>query len=176
MAKSWQSRVHLTLVWLATLGLFMPQLASAAVSGTALTNRIAPPPVVDVAMVGPGVLQGRVSSELGAAQAAAPVIVRRGGETLAVATTDADGTFVVRGLAAGVYEIVTDGTAAIIRIWAPGTAPPVAARMIELRTSRDVVRGKVEAEHMRRAAIIGGVIATAGVLGGVIGYNVRDAS
>ena len=102
------------------------------------------------------------------------MVVRRDSETLAVTTTDANGHFFVRGLSAGVYEIVTNGVGRIVRVWAPGTAPPVAARAIDLRTGPDVVRGNFSEDHLRRAAIIASVIGTAGVLGGVIGYNIRD--
>jgi len=179
--KSCKTKMHLTLAWVASLSLLVPQLSYASGLRPESKIQLAPSavaPVIDVALGEQGILQGRVSDTAGAVRGAVEVDIRRGTESLVVVTTDGNGRFVVQGMEAGVYQIATDGGGGIVRVWAPGTAPPAAARGVDLRTDAGVIRGqgKHTDDHWHRVILLSSIVLTTGIIGGVIGYNIRKAS
>lgn len=176
MKKSSKKKMQVALAWLAGMGLIVPQVSyatDARPAGTAAVEQRTVLPVADVALGEQGTLQGRVIDQTGVVRGGVEVGVRRGPVTLAVAQTDADGRFVISGMRAGIYEIAADGGGGFFRVWASGTAPPVATGNVELRIDTGVVRGQ-GLNGWRRAAVLGGIVVSAGVIGGVIGYNIRD--
>ncbi|MBI85796.1 MAG: hypothetical protein CMJ81_21585 [Planctomycetaceae bacterium] len=102
------------------------------------------PLVLDVALGDRGTLLGYVVDGKGVRQGSKQLIVRRNGEELAVAVTDAEGRFLVSGLSGGVVELEVSGRATACRVWYPGTAPPVARRAILLVTDDAVKLGQRE--------------------------------
>ena len=103
------------------------------------------------------------------------VTLSRGQEVVASAMTQKDGTFVMKDIRPGVYELATERVASPCRIWAKPAAPPIAHHQALMVESSQIVRGQ-EMPPVRRALILGGVRVTSGVLGGVIGYNIQDDS
>jgi hypothetical protein len=69
------------------------------------------------------------------------VTVRNEDVQLAATTTNADGHFQVAGLRGGVVQVVAGESAAVCRLWAPNTAPPV-ARASALVVEGQTVRGQ----------------------------------
>jgi hypothetical protein len=98
--------------------------------------------VGDVALRKGGVLVGRVTTSEGVPQAGAPVSLRHHGRELAKTVTDANGVFALAGLRGGTYEVIAADTAVSLRLWVPGTAPPVATQGALLTTGDPVVRGQ----------------------------------
>jgi hypothetical protein len=106
-------------VSLAALGVCLPQVAFAM--------ELAPAPaVVDVALGEGGVLHGQVVNLQGAGIAGTPVTVKAQDHTVAATTTTANGTFGVKGLRGGVYQVATVQGQGVYRLWTAGTAPPAA--------------------------------------------------
>jgi len=136
-------------------------------SGNAPQNMIQ-----DVALSSGGALAIQIVDEQGKPHAGTPIRLRKAGATVHESTTSNDGQVVVAKLKPGVYEITSGTRGGIYRIWAPQTAPPRATSGILLIDERGVVRGA--RGGWQKAAIVGGVIITSGVVGGVIGYNIKD--
>ena len=109
-----------TVLSLATLGICLPQRASAA-----------PPPVTaalvtDVALDKDGTLHGQVLNTQRSGVPGSPVTVRVQDHAVAAVMTGPDGRFSVPGLRGGVYELATVNGHGVYRLWSPGTAPPIA--------------------------------------------------
>ncbi len=117
-------------VALACLGMFVGQIA-----------RAAQPLVNDVALAHGGVLKGKIVDRQGVAQMGVPVRLIQGTEVVASAQTDAQGEFVVADLRGGVYQIQTDNSAGVYRLWAPETAPPAANDGLLIVNGDEAVRG-----------------------------------
>ena len=56
--------------------------------------------------------------------------------------TDGEGVFAVSKLRGGVHEIATADNLQVCRLWAAGTAPPGAAKSIDVVSPGEVVRGQ----------------------------------
>ncbi len=163
-------------VALALLGIVLPHpvTADAIDSQNSMARTAAGMPVVDVALHEGGLLKGQVIDAQGNPQADSSVTLWRRGEPVADAQTDAEGRFAIAGLGSGVYQLKTAEGAGICRLWAPGAAPPAAHEAVLLISGNEVVRGQRNmASGRRQLLILGGAAAAAGVIGGVIGYNVR---
>lgn len=129
--------------------------------------------VHDVALSGDGMLRGALSNSAGKPQPDTEIKVLRAGEVIATATSDSEGRFSVPEMRPGLYEINTARSCGLYRVWQPSTAPPVANQAV-LIVERDRVLRAQEWSVWRRTLILGGVIITSGVIGGVIGYNIKD--
>lgn len=130
--------------------------------------------VQDVALLAGNTLEIQIVDEQGKPHAGTPLQIRRAGKVLQESVTGRDGRLVVAPLAPGVYQIASGPRSGIYRLWAPRTAPPRAARGVLLIDQDGIVRGV--GGSLSKAAILGGVIVTSGVAGGVVGYNLKDAS
>ena len=165
-----------TVLAIASVGVVLPNAALAA------TPAQAAPVVRDVALEQGGVLNGQVISAQGAVQSKTQVTLLKNGQPIAKLLTDENGRFAASGLRGGVYIVTTQGTQGVVRAWAPRTAPPSAVRGLLLVPAGEVVNGIFGHEGWghpeigHRALILGGIMGISGVIGGVIGYNVRDAS
>jgi hypothetical protein len=128
--------------------------------------------VHDVSLTDRGLLRGAVVDQTGQHVANVMLNVRQGERIVARVQVGTSGQFAISDLRPGVYELTTAQGGSIYRVWAAGTGPPVAKEFVMVPNGQHVVRGQLGST--RRALILGGVIITSGVIGGVIGYNVRD--
>jgi hypothetical protein len=145
-------------------------------AGYSAGNPVAPVPpvrVYDLVLDADGVLRGAVTSASGQPRAGAEVVAWQAGQIVAATATQDDGQFAIRHLRPGVYEFNTARSATRFRVWAARTAPPGARRAALLVEDPLIVRGQ-QWNAWQRALILSGVIITSGVVGGVIGYNVKD--
>lgn len=133
-----------------------------------------PPLVVrDVALDSTGVLRGTLTNSAGQPQKATELTVWQSGEVLKTVKSQDDGKFVIRDLRPGLYEINTARSLGLYRVWPARSAPP-AAQPAALIVEGDTVIRAQQMGAWRRALILSGVIITSGVIGGVIGYNIKD--
>jgi hypothetical protein len=130
--------------------------------------------VRDVALAADGSLRGALLNLEGKPQPHSDVLLRKGTEIVAAAKTNADGRFTIQQVRPGVYELAASRSANLYRVWSARMAPPAAQSNAVLIQTNPVVRGQEEWSPVRRAVILGGVIVTSGVIGGVIGYNIKD--
>jgi hypothetical protein len=140
----------------------------------AAEGRISLPAVRDVALRPDGSLRGTVMTAEGKPQANADVVLRKGTEVVASTKTHIDGSFTLKHVRPGVYELATAGSASLYRVWTTPAAPPAALASASVVEAGMVVRGQEEWSPVRRGLILGGIIVTSGVIGGVIGYNIKD--
>ena len=122
-------------VALACAGLLSGQVAQAAA------------PIQDIGLQAGGRLVGQVVDSESVPQAGIRLAVVSNGEAVAMAATDAQGRFEVRGLNAGVYGIQTEHSGTVYRVWAPNTAPPAAVEQAMVVNDSTVVRGQGFANH-----------------------------
>ena len=157
--------LHVVAATLASVGM----LASQSVAWAAGPQNGASQQVLDVALGIGGRLQGQLVDISGVPQANAEVTVRLGDTVVAVTKTDERGYFSVEGLRGGVYEINTQGTSSLYRLWAANTAPPTAQAGALLVEAGDVVRGNLfgylgTGNGLGLAALIGGGILIGGLV------------
>ena len=130
--------------------------------------------VRDVALAADGTLRGSLLAADGKPQANADVILCKGREVVGTAKTRVDGSFAMPQVRPGLYELASAQSVNLYRVWTARTAPPAAQATALLVQDTAIVRGQEQWSPVRRAMILGGVIVTSGVLGGVIGYNIKD--
>jgi hypothetical protein len=130
------------------------------------------PPIQDVSLDRQGTLQGQLVDANGKPVAAASVSLRQNGQVAGRAATDRTGQFTFANTRTGVYEIAAAGTNGVYRVWTAEAAPPAANGKVLLVDKGDVVRG--QENNARRLLLCTGLILGAGVIGGVIGYNIKD--
>jgi hypothetical protein len=146
------------LVTLAVLGLCFPEplLAAAGPQG---------PVATDVALREGGVLVGQVVDTHGAGIGGTEVSVRQGAKDPVATKTGPDGSFAVKGLRGGVYQVAAVDGHGVYRLWTAGTAPPAASNKALLVAGKDVVRGQNEPgawkTFLTNPLVIGAVVATA---------------
>lgn len=158
-----QSFLHVLLVFAVT---FAPGVAWAE------TAPAAKPRAIDVALRPEGMLVGQVVSASGAPLSQSEVKLRMHDGREAVAKTNDQGGFAFRGVR-GVVTLHSDKTAAVVRTWAPGTAPPNATPALLMVEGDEVARGQHYAGAGTQAVVdrskrlmanplfVAGVIATA---------------
>jgi hypothetical protein len=134
-----------SLVMLASLGMLIPQICYGVESAQ---NRAAGADgqpaieVTDVALASGGVLRGQVIDTQGTPVASTRVVIGQRGEPLSVTQTNAQGEFAFSGLKGGVYQMATSTNGGVYRLWATGTAPPVAQADALMVHGDKVVRGQ----------------------------------
>jgi hypothetical protein len=124
------------LVTLAVVGFCLPEpllLAAAGPQG---------PVATDVALRDGGVLVGQVVDTHGAGVGGTDVSVRQGTKEPVATKSRPDGSFAVKGLRGGVYQIAAADGHGVYRLWTAGTAPPAASNEALLVTGKNVVRGQ----------------------------------
>lgn len=95
----------------------------------------------DVELRPGGVLVGQVVSESGIGIAGAKVTLTDG-QRPRQAKTDPMGWFQISSLRGGAYQFQADGQTQLLRLWSPGTAPPVASQGVLVTPPSDVFRGQ----------------------------------
>ena len=154
----------------ATLGLLMPQAAFAG-------ERTRISPIRDVALQQGGTLRGELMSAQGHGAAGQTISLATDGELVAKAVVGADGKFFIGGLRPGVYSVVSGYTQSTLRLWSQAAAPPAAApELLLVQQQSQIARGQFP-NHLPQwdhPLLVGGLLITAGVIGGVIGYNIKD--
>jgi hypothetical protein len=128
--------------------------------------------VHDVSLDAQGNLNGKLVDANGRPQAAAVVVLKQNGQVAAQSKTDESGQFAVAGVRAGLYEISAAQGSGAYRVWAHRSAPPSATASVLLVNQTDVLRG--QSGGWGHIMLVTGLIITAGVIGGVIGYNMKD--
>jgi hypothetical protein len=148
-------------VCLAVIGVCLPQAALAAqVEQTrAVTD-------VELHKAPQGnVLMGQVVDPQGGMKANAPVVLFGNGQKLAETKTDRNGYFGFSNLRGGVYQVATVDGVGAYRVWAPGSAPPVAQRGALVVTGQDLVRGNWGCGRLKmwlcHPCVIAGIVAAA---------------
>jgi len=132
--------------------------------------------VGDAALKFGGVVQGSLISSAGEARADRPVHLVLRGKLLASTRTDAEGRFEFRGVQSGLYTLQAAGADRSYRLWSEAAAPPSAqSQILLLEEEQLVVRGKKGVGGaFAKPLLLGGLLLAAGVIGGVIGYNIKD--
>ena len=163
------------LVSLACVGVALPQ-AVYAFDGPAPPPTPALAAVLDIALDAQGSLHGQASDSNGQALALSEVSLRQQGQVVAQTKTDKSGQFTFPGVRAGLYEIQSAGTSQVCRVWTAQSAPPSARDKALLVNRGDVVRGKGGGGggNWSQIFLVSGLVIAAGVIGGVIGYNLKD--
>ena len=128
--------------------------------------------VRDISLDTQGSLRGTLVNTEGKPQGERDVVLLRGNEVLGTAKTQADGTFAIKQVRSGTYELASAKAVNLVRVWQARSAPP-SAQPTAMIVEGPVVRGQ-EWSPLRRALILSGVVITSGVIGGVIGYNIQD--
>ena len=114
----------------------------ALVQGVALAAEPPAPVFDDVELQEGGRLIGQVADVQGNGLASVVVSIEQAGRQVARTTTDRDGYFTVTNLPGGPYAVAAGTSFHNYRLWAPGTAPPVAHRGIFMLVDTPVVRGQ----------------------------------
>jgi hypothetical protein len=117
---------------IACLGISFPSACLAAAPGLRIN---------DVALQKDGVLVGQVVDQQGVGKARKLVSIQYGDHEVARTETDENGFFAAKGLRGGQYQLSTDEGTSHYRLWAQGTAPPVARPTAMVISGHTVVRG-----------------------------------
>lgn len=157
-------------VVVAAWSIILSPLASATEPSTGMVKA---PAVLDVRLDADGSLRGHVTSESGQPLPAAKVSLLQSGQVVAATSTQDKGQFVVPAVRPGLYELNSARASTTLRVWSHRSAPPAARTAALLVDGPVVVRGQ-QWSPAQRALILGGVIITSGVIGGVIGYTIGD--
>lgn len=129
--------------------------------------------VRDVALEADGSLRGSLLNSEGKPQVNSEVALVKGNDIVSVAKTQSDGTFAMKLVRPGVYEIASAKSSDVFRVWNARSAPPAAQTSAMIVESNAIVRGQ-DWSPTRRILILSGVVITSGVIGGVIGYNIKE--
>jgi hypothetical protein len=159
--KTTLRRFQQLLLTLAVMGLLVPCPSSLLASQL---NTAAPkhrPMLIDVALDENGTLRGQFLDTNGQPVANSAVHFHDGKERHGQTTTDARGNFAFEGLEGGVYAVLNEQAAQIVRVWAPNTAPPSASGGVLL------VEGSAERGNgfgLCSAFGIGGLLVLSGII------------
>ncbi len=165
-----QATIQQSIVWLAAVGLLIPQVGLSA-------GRDGQTPIRDLALQPGATLQGVLLTVEGQPAANQSVVLLSHHEPVARVSTGADGRFAFTGVRPGLHALATDQVQLAVRVWSPSAAPPSAVSEVLVVTEQGpVVRGAFGGfwPKWQHPLLVGGLLITAGVIGGVIGYNIRD--
>jgi len=159
-------------IGLALAALVSPQFAAAAQPAAPQTqpNAVRTQKVADVALHKGGLIVGQVGTRQGAPKAGAKVVMTQRTKVVAVAETDKQGRFAVRGLRGGVYQVQVDQNASMIRLWAERTAPPAARPAALMVSDSEVALGQNGSSTGRVLTVVGAGLAGGGIVWG-LDYN-----
>lgn len=100
-------------------------------------------PVDDLTWQPGGRIAGVLLGASGLPRGSADVVLFHDGQPLAETSTNDQGEFQFAVQKAGLYAIVAQNEVRLCRVWAPGTAPPVARDRMLFVTSEAAVRGSL---------------------------------
>lgn len=169
-------------VALAALGVVCPQLpvmaAGPKTTSKPVVRTVAANTILDIGLSQGGTFTGRVVDQTGAALEGAEVVVKQGNTEVTRTITDKQGSFVATNLKGGVYTVASGPTEGTFRVWAEKTAPPSAHEQVLLVKGQNGARGQIGAIRGQDTSWLGtaALVGVAGVIGGVIGYNIYDPS
>jgi hypothetical protein len=117
----------------------------------------------DVALDAGGRLRGQVVNVQGVPAAGATVWLRQAGLEPAETHTDALGRFSFGRLSGGLYQVLVGRQSRLVRVWAAGTAPPVAQDAALVVVGGDLARGQMPLEDFfaSDAVVVTGLVAAA---------------
>ncbi len=128
-------------------------------------------PGKNVALHAGGVLRGVALNTAAKPIANADVAVRFGPHIVARTKTRKDGSFVVRGLRSGTHVVSVGSNSTRYTFWPKNAAPPTALKTVAVNGNSNAVRGQyIPPVGLETVAVAVG----AGLIGGIIGYQVKD--
>ncbi|MFK7817718.1 MAG: hypothetical protein AB8G99_03280 [Planctomycetaceae bacterium] len=150
-------------------------LCFALLTGPAMANSQTvssqPTPVRNVALHAGGTMNGVALNTAAKPIANADVAIMYGQHVIARTKTRKDGTFAVRGLRGGMHTVRVGTRSSMYRLWSAKTAPPNAVKVAAINGDSNAVRGQyVPPIGLETVAVAVG----AGLIGGIIGYQVKD--
>lgn len=163
-------------VSLACWGFAVPQagLMAAQPTKSAQPTKAAQAPVVtDIALASNGTLVGQVVNAQGAALDGAVVSLTQGKKQIAKTVAAKDGSFEVKNLKGGVYQVSAGQSSGLFRVWTEKTAPPSAKAKAVLVSGTQVVRGQMGDIDIVTATLVGTSV-TGAVLGGINTSKLND--
>jgi len=131
-----------TLAVLACWSLVVPQLTFAAKTTAPTAKHLPPSTPKDITLLADGSLKGQVVDAQGIAQATTKVAIVKDSQLVTIVTTDANGEFRAENLSGGVYQIGTDKSSGVYRLWTSRTAPPAAQNAALVVSDASVARGQ----------------------------------
>ncbi len=99
-------------------------------------------PMIDVELGDRGTMNGLLTDRRGEPVGDMAVALRTAQGIVVPTTTNASGQFAYRGLVGGLYQLETEKSSTMCRVWAPGTAPPESPTSVLLVRSDDVAAGQ----------------------------------
>ncbi len=99
-------------------------------------------PMIDVELSDGGTMTGTLTTRRGEPIGTMDVALRTSDGIVVPATTNANGEFAYRGLVGGLYQLETENSATMCRVWAKGTAPPNSPVNVLLVRGDDVAAGQ----------------------------------
>jgi hypothetical protein len=158
---------------IAGFGLILPSSLFAADSGPApaAANTAETPSILDVRLGEGGTLSGQVLNAQGAPMPQASVTIRNSGGDVASTVTDSQGSFSIRGLHGGVYEVTTNEGSGTFRLWTADASPPAANQRVLIVSGDQTTRGQLFRGRNKAGALL-----MVGLLGGIVAAGVITAA
>jgi hypothetical protein len=163
------------LLWLATIGLVIPQVGTVSAAGPhpsppgQTANELI---IADVALTSDGLLRGQVVDRTGTPKAHKAVTLSTKDQVVGQATTDKEGVFAIPVAKGGVYALTDRETTVVIRVWTHQTAPPAAKQGLLVISDQQLVRGALGEGALFPWVIVGAI----GVAIGAAAIAENDAS
>jgi hypothetical protein len=148
---------HKLVLWLAAIGLVIPQLPAAA-AGSHPSAQAGQVSIADVALTKDGLLRGQAVDRTNTARAGATITVYAGDKAVGETKTDALGNFAVRLNKGGVYQVTDGQSATLVRVWTDQSQPPAAKPGVLLVSGGDVTRGQLGGGALLPYIFVGAVV------------------
>ncbi len=129
--------------------------------------------ITDVELDRQGRLIGVLVDRNGNPESLKKVQIHQGNKVVSEIKTDREGRFQVSKLRGGIYQIVSEKQAAVVRVWSNGTAPPKSKNAVLLVTG-EVARGQGFIPGGTIAGLLGVGVGIAGLTIGIVNMNEVD--
>ncbi len=156
------------------VGLCLAMLTSPAFAQTQRTQTHRSVPAIkarDVSLQSAGVVRGVALNTAAKPIANATVLIQYGPHVVARTKTNADGSFAIRGLRAGVHTVSVGSRSETFRFWTAAAAPPSALKTLAVNGDSGAVRGQ-QIPPIGAPIVCTAIVA--GLVGGLIGYHAND--
>ena len=151
-------RFHKVMLWLAAIGLVIPQLPAVA-AGPQPAAQASQLAVTDVALSQDGLLHGQIVDRSGAPRASVPVLLYSGDQVVGQSKTDQQGNFAIPLAKGGVYRLSDNQASTMLRVWTNPSAPPAAKSGVLLVSDQGLVRAQLGDGQWLPYLLVGGVVA-----------------